>query len=145
MKEEIDPDIKLDRMDDNSGDENPYRELIVNDTGKIESILSQMEQQSILSSVINYVQYSKNPKNIHTMSIKPISKNKISVGRREEDKDRFSSQVSLEDTSDRLTEEYLDSYEGVKLEILNMTRFNENSDLSMTYLGRSKWLDITKW
>ena len=28
-------------------------------------------------------------------------------------------------------------YEGVKSEILNTTRFDENSDLSVTYLGRS--------
>ena len=32
-------------------------------------------------------------------------------------------------------EEYLDRYEGVKSEILNTTRFDENSDSSMTYLG----------
>ena len=36
-----------------------------------------------------------------------------------------------------MTEEHLDRYEGVKSEILNTTRFDENSDLSMTYLGRS--------
>ena len=41
------------------------------------------------------------------------------------------------DTSDRLTEEYLDRYDGIKSEILNTTRFAENSDLSTTYLGRS--------
>ena len=41
------------------------------------------------------------------------------------------------DTSDRLTEEYLDRYEGVKSEILYTTRFDENSGLSMTFLGRS--------
>ena len=64
MKEEIDPDVELDKMDDNSGDKNPYRELIVNNVGKIESTLSQMEQWSILSNVINYVQYSKNPKKL---------------------------------------------------------------------------------
>ena len=29
------------------------------------------------------------------------------------------------DTSDRLTEEYLDRYKGVKSEILNMTRFDK--------------------
>ena len=46
-------------------------------------------------------------------------------------------QVNLVDTSDRLTEEYLDRYKGVKSEILNMTRFDENSDLCMTYLGGS--------
>ena len=34
-------------------------------------------------------------------------------------------------------EEYLDRYEGVKLEILNMTRFDEKSDLSTTYLGKT--------
>ena len=77
MKEEIDTDIELDRMDDNSGDENLYRELIVNHAGEIENMLSQMEQWSILSNVINYMQYSKSPKNFYAMSIKPINKNKL--------------------------------------------------------------------
>ena len=58
-------------MDDNSGDENPYRELVVNNGGKTENALSQMKQWSILSNVINYVQYSKNAKNFHAMIIKP--------------------------------------------------------------------------
>ena len=62
-------------MDNNSGDKNLYRELIVNNAGKIENTLSLMEQWSILSNVINYVQYHKDPKNIHTMLIKPINKN----------------------------------------------------------------------
>ena len=56
MRQKIDQDIELDKMDDTSGDENPYRELIVNKTAKIETTLSQMEQWSILSNVINYVQ-----------------------------------------------------------------------------------------
>ena len=71
------------------------------------------------------------------MSIKPMNKNKINKEEREGEKDRFMSQVSLKDASDRLTAEYLDRYAGVKSEILIMTRFDENSDLSMTYLGRS--------
>ena len=73
-------------MDDNNGDENPYRELIVNNAGKIENMLSQMEQWSIISNVINYVQYSKNAKNFHAMSIKPTNKSKINVGRQWERK-----------------------------------------------------------
>ena len=40
------------------------------------------------------------------------------------------------DTCDRLKEEYLDWYEGVKSEVLSTNRFNENSDLSSTFLGR---------
>ena len=71
------------------------------------------------------------------MSIKPTNKNKINVERKEGEKDIFTSQVSLMDTSDRLTEEYLDRCHGVKSEILNTTRFSEYSDLSKTYLGRS--------
>ena len=47
MKEEIDQDVELGKMDDNSCDEIPYRELIVNNTGR--------------SNVIQYAQYSKNP------------------------------------------------------------------------------------
>ena len=37
----------------------------------------------------------------------------------------------------KLFEEYLDVYEGIQSEIVNTTRFNEKSDLSITYLGRS--------
>ena len=68
MKEETNPGIELNRIDNNSGDKNPYRKLIVNNASKIENVVSQMEQWSILSNVINYVQYSKNPKDFHTMS-----------------------------------------------------------------------------
>ena len=37
-----------------------------------DSTLTQIEQWSILSNVINYLQYSKNPKNFHSMIIKPV-------------------------------------------------------------------------
>ena len=36
-----------------------------------------------------------------------------------------------------LKEEYLDIYEGIQSEILNTTRFDKNSNLSTTYLGKS--------
>ena len=62
MRQEIDQDKELDKKDNTSGDENLYRELIVNNAGKIETTLSQMEQWSILSNVINYVQYDKHLK-----------------------------------------------------------------------------------
>ena len=51
MKEEIYPDVELDKMDDNSGNENPYRELIVNNAGKIENTLSQMEQWCFVNQI----------------------------------------------------------------------------------------------
>ena len=45
--------------------------------------------------------------------------------------------VDLASISDKRREEYLDRYEGVTSEILNMTRFDENSGLSTAYLGKS--------
>ena len=41
-------------------------------------------------------------------------------------------------TPNILKEEYLDVYEGIQSEILNTTRFDKNSDLSTTYLGKSE-------
>ena len=76
IKEELDADIELERMDDNSRDENPYKELILNNASKVDSTLTQIEQWSILSNVIYYVQYRKNPKNFHAMIIKPVKLNK---------------------------------------------------------------------
>ena len=47
------------------------------------------------------------------------------------------SRVRFGPTPDILKEEYLDVYKGIQSEILNTTRFDENSDLSATYLGKS--------
>ena len=70
IRQKIDQDIELDKINDTNGDENLYRELIVNNTGKIETTLSQMEQLSILSIVRNYVLNDKHPKTFHSMSVK---------------------------------------------------------------------------
>ena len=44
-------------------------------------------------------------------------------------------QLDFGDTPEKLKEEYLDIYEGIQSEILSTARFDENSDLSTTYLG----------
>ena len=137
IKEEIDSDADLDKRDNNSGDENPYKELIVNNGSKIENTLSQMEQWSILSNIINYVQYSKTPKNFHNVIIKPVNNSIITKGTKNRSIDESSLRVDLASILDESREEYLDRYEGIASEILNTTRFNENSDLSTTFLGKS--------
>ena len=55
IREELDSEVELNKIDDNSKDENLYREFIVNNACKIENTLSQMEQWSNLSNIINYV------------------------------------------------------------------------------------------
>ena len=72
------------------------------------------------------------------MTIKPAKINKIVKGK---DKNEFLLKVNLVESSGRLREEYLDRYEGGKPEIVDTTRFDENSDLRTTYLGR---IDMTR-
>ena len=50
IKQEMDQD--LDRLDDTSGEINPYWEIIVNKAVRDNIILSQMKQWSILSNII---------------------------------------------------------------------------------------------
>ena len=44
-------------------------------------------------------------------------------------------------TPDNLRGDYLDMHEGIQSEVISTTRFDENLDLSTTYLGR---IDTTK-
>ena len=50
---------QLSKIDDTNGEINPYQELVVNNAEKIEPLMTQMEQWSILSNVLNYVQHSR--------------------------------------------------------------------------------------
>ena len=108
MKQKIDQDIELDKMDDTSGDENLYRELIVNNAAKIGTSLCQMEQWSTLSNVINYVQYNKNQKNFHTITVGPINKVRNKAKNKQNEKKRPISEVDFKNTPDRLKEELLE-------------------------------------
>ena len=123
-------------MDNNSRDENPYQELIVNNACRVDSTLTQIEQWSILSNVINYVKCSKIPKNFHSMIIKPAKLNKKVKNTKSRNINKSLLEVNLIESSDRSKEEYLDRYKGVKSEIVDTTRFDENSDLSTMYLGK---------
>ena len=121
-------------LDDTSGDINPYRELIVNNAEQIYTILSQMDQWSILSNVVNYKQYDRHSKNFHNLDIKAV--NQRNHKRRPNTKEeRQMLELHFGDTPEKLKEENLDIYEGIQSEILSITRFHENSDLS-TCLGR---------
>ena len=54
--QEIEQERQLNRLDDMSGDTNPYKELIGNNTEKIEPLLTQMVKWSLLSNTLNYIQ-----------------------------------------------------------------------------------------
>ena len=125
IKEELDADVELDRMDDKSGYENPYKELIINNAYKIENALPQMDQWSILSNVINSVHYSKNPQKFHSMTVRHVKSNRAAKDAKGRNINESLLEVNLVDNLDRSKEEYLDKYEGVKSETVDTTRFGE--------------------
>ena len=92
-----------------------------------------MEKWSILSNTLNYIQYDRHPKNCHSIGISAVNKCGKNLCTKEE---RDKSDLDFGQTPDILRE-YLDMYEGMQSEISNTTRFDENSDLSTTYLGKA--------
>ena len=77
IQHDIEQEKQLNRMDDRNGEINPYRELIVNNMEKTEPPMTQMEQWSILSNVLNYVQQSKFNSMNHSLSVRPVNRYKI--------------------------------------------------------------------
>ena len=132
MEQEIEQERQLDKMDDTSREINPYKELIVNNAEKIEPLMMQMEQWSILSNVLNYVQHSRLNSINHTLDIKAVDKYKY---RPSKDSREFK-ELDFGTTPHKLQEEYMDIYEGIHSEVVSSNRFDENSDISTTYLER---------
>ena len=103
IQQEIEQEKQLGRIDDTSGERNPYKELIVNNAEKIEPLVTHMEQWSILSNVLNYVQHSRFNSMNHALDVKATDryKSKPDIGREFKELD-FSV------TPQKLQEEYMD-------------------------------------
>ena len=119
-------------MDDDNGEVNLYRELIVNNAEMVEMQKTQMEQWSILSNSLNSVQHSKFNSMDHSLNIRPVNRYKVKPNEEKEFRE-----VDFGTNLQNLQTEYLDVYEGVQSDIVSSSRFDENSDIGMTYLGKT--------
>ena len=59
IQQEMEQEEQLNKIDDTSRETNPYYELLVKNAEKIEPLMTQMEQWSILSNILNYVQHGR--------------------------------------------------------------------------------------
>ena len=134
IQQEIEQEEQLNKIDGMSGETNPYRELIVNNAEKIELLMTQMEHWSILSNILNYIQHDRHHMINCNFSIKAVNKYKNSLETKGE---KEITELDFGLTPRILCEENLDVYEGIQSEIVNTTRFDKNSNLSTTYLGKS--------
>ena len=92
---------------------------------------TQMEQLSILSNSLNYVQHSKFNSMNHSLNVKPVNQYKVKPNEEKEFRE-----VDFGTNLQNLQAEYLDVYEGIQSDIVSSSRFDENSDISTTYLGK---------
>ena len=99
-----------------------------------------MEQWSVLSIIVNYIQYDRHPKNYYDLDIKAVnSESQKKIFNKEEKRPMLD--LDFVDTPEELKGEYLDMYKGIQSEVISTTRFSENSDVSTTHLGR---IDISR-
>ena len=131
IQQEIEQEKQLSKIDDMNGEVNPYRELIVNNVERAEPLMTQMEQWSILSNILYYVQHSRFNSMDHTLDVKAMNRYKIKP-----DMGREFKELDFCITPQKLQEEYMDIYEGIHSDIVSSNIFDENSDISTTYLGR---------
>ena len=96
-------------MDDDYGEVNPYREHVVNNAEKIDMQKTQMEQWSILSNSLNYVQHSKFNSMDHSLNVKPVNRYKV-----KQNEEKEFREVDFGTNLQNLQAKYLDMYEGIQ-------------------------------
>ena len=140
MKQEIEDDkMTRNRLNEEDTTEtNPYQMVILNKVYKDNIKTEQMIDWSILSDLIKYIDGSLDM--APSLTVKPLDyrQHKRLYHSLKTDKDLT---VDIEFEGDTLKEEYFDRYEGIYTEISKVTKFDESTDLSTTYLGR---MDMTR-
>ena len=100
-----------------------------------------MKEWSILSDHIKYITSDKS-KTFNNLSIDQLNyRQDISLYRELQEKELLNTDLNFGNSSTKLKSEYLDMYKGIYAEIVSSNRFDEDTDLSTTYLGQT---DMTR-
>ena len=102
---------------------------------------AQMKEWSILSDHVKYIT-SDGSETFHNLNVDQMNyRQEIDLYRKLQEKELLNADVSFGGSPNRLKAEYLDVYEGVYAEVISTDKFDEDTDLSTTYLGQ---LDMTR-
>ena len=72
-----------------------------------------MEHWSILSNIVNYIQYDRHPKNFYNLNIRAVNKEKHKRKSKTEE-GRQMLELDFGDMPEILKEEYLNIYDGIQ-------------------------------
>ena len=135
--------IKKIVMQDKSVDtelDNTYQKALLTENDKKKSP-TQMKEWSILSDHVKYVT-SDGSEIFHNLNIDQMNYRQERYLYKElQEKELVSADVNFGRSPEKLKAEYLDVYEGVYAEVISTDRFDEDTDLSTTYLGQ---VDMTR-
>ena len=119
------------------GDTNPYEKVLLSDRNLDRKFNSQIEQWSILSNNITYIK-SEDKDIMSSIDIKPINYQKHKRIYRKMNKEQGEKvDIDFGESPQIMKDRYMDIYDGVYAEVVATSRFDENVDLSTTYLGRN--------
>ena len=124
-------------------DDNPYKKVVLNMVFKEEDKSPEMRNWSIFSDNVRYIQHEQmTPQtfNIDTLDYRHHKE----LYHKLKGEERETLDIDFGIYPDVSRSKYLDVYEGVYAEMVHANKFNENSDLSMTYLGQIKMMRDTK-
>ena len=116
--------------------DNTYQKAILTDVNMTGKDPTQIEEWSILSDHVKYVKHD-GPGTFHNLNINALNycQNK-DLYRELREKEMPKASVNFGRSLEKLRSDYLDVYEGVYAEVISTDRFNEDTDLSTTYLGQ---------
>ena len=124
-------------------DDNPYKKVVLNKVFREEDKSPEMRNWSIFSDNVRYIQHEKmTPQNLNIDTLDYRHHKELYLKLKGEERETLDIDFGI--YLDILKSKYLDLYEGVYTEMVYTNKFNENSDLSMTYLGQTKMMRDTK-
>ena len=136
MKHEVEQEelAEIDREDDS-----PYKKVILNKVYKEEDKMTKMKNWSILSHNVRYVQHDEESQTPRKLDLNTLDYHQhTGLYHKLKGEKSHTLEADFGISPETLKSNYLDMYEGVHTEMVYTNRFDENSGLSMTYLGQTK-------
>ena len=124
-------------------DDNPYKKVVLNNVFKEKDNSPEMRNWSIFGDYVRYVQHDQViPQSLNFDTLDYWDHKELYLKLKEKKGETLDVDFGL--YPDITKSRYLDAYEDVYAEMVYANKFNENSDLSMTYLGWTEMMRDTK-
>ena len=125
----------MNEMTQDQGD-NPYKRVVLNHVYKVPEKCPEMKNWSIFSDNVRYVQHDQmTTQNLDFDTLDYRNHKDLYFQLKEKKRENLDVDFSL--YPDVTKARYLDVYEDIYAEMVYASKFDENSDLSTTYLGQT--------